>query len=36
MFINFKFEIKVKSIKIYLLKQRDREIINRIFDKLHV
>ena len=36
MFINFKFKVKVKSIKSYLLKQRNREIINKIFDKLHV
>ena len=36
MFINFKFEIEVKSAKIYLLKQRDCEIINKTFDKLHV
>ena len=36
MFINFKFEIEVKLIKIYLLKQRDREIIDKTFDKLHV
>ena len=35
MFINFKLKVKVKLIKIYLLKQRDRKIINKIFDKLH-
>ena len=36
MFINFQFKAKVKSIKIYLLKQQNREIINKTFDKLHV
>ena len=35
MFINLKFEIEIKSTKIYLLKQRNRKIINKTFDKLH-
>ena len=35
MLINFKFNVVIKSIKIYSLNQRNREIVDITFDKLH-
>ena len=35
MLINFKFNIIFKSNKIYLLKIRDKKIIDDIFDKFY-
>ena len=35
MLINFKLKAETKSTKIYLLRQRNRKIINKTFDKLY-
>ena len=35
MFINFKIDVEVKSIKIYSLNYKNKKIVDNIFDKLH-
>ena len=35
MFINLKSDVTIKSFKIYSFDQKDKEIVNITFDKLH-
>ena len=36
MSINLKFDVNVKLVKMYLIDFKNRKIINKIFDKMHV
>ena len=36
MSIEIQFDVKIKTIKIYFLESQNRQLINEMFDKLHV
>ena len=36
MLINLKFDVSVKSAKIYSINFKNRNVIDKIFDKMHV